>query len=71
MDRINHEYIYRFRFGRSFSFYVYVPSFVEEIKIKISMASRSDTARNIIQEICRRKGIMTSRDLVLVLSSPK
>lgn len=49
MNRINHEFIPRFKFGKVFTFYVYVPSFVEEMKIKITMATGSDTVRNIIQ----------------------
>ena len=53
------------------SFHVYVPSFIEQVKIKISNATINDTARDIINEVCRRKGLETTRDLVLVISSSK
>ena len=71
MNRINYEYCDSFSYGRTFYIYVYVPSFIEEIKMKIPLVSQTDTVRNVIQRICRKKGIETTRDLVLVLSSPK
>ena len=39
--------------------------------MKINTATSNDTVRDIINEICSRKGFLTSRDLVLVLSSGK
>lgn len=71
MNRINYSLTYRQRYGKKISFFIYVPSFIEEVKMKISNATSHDTVRDIINEICKRKGLETTRDLVLVLRTSK